>query len=232
MEVRINRYLSEAGVCSRRAADTYIDEGKVLIDGITATKGSKVTEGNVVTFCGEVVCPKTDKVVLAFNKPVGVTCTASSEDKDNIVDYINYGERIYPVGRLDKDSQGLILLTNDGEMTNRILKVSNDHEKEYVVTVNKPVTQEFIDGMAKGVPILGKVTRKCRIWKTDERTFHIVLMQGLNRQIRRMCGYFGYSVVKLKRIRIMNIKLGGLAVGTYRRVEKEELAELLRQLGM
>lgn len=228
MEIRINRFLSEAGVCSRRAADKYIQEGKVLIDGQVAELGSKVMENSQVMFCGKLISVMPEKCVIAFNKPVGVTCTSSKEDESNIIDYIGYSERLFTVGRLDKESCGLILLTNDGDLANNITKVSNDHEKEYVVTVNKDITEEFLKGMAEGVPILGKITRKCRIWKTDNRTFHIVLMQGLNRQIRRMCGYFGFNVVKLKRIRVMNIKLSNLPEGKYRKIEGEELSELVK----
>lgn len=230
MEVRINRYLSEAGLCSRRAADKLIEEGKIYIDNQVATMGSKVSEGQIVTYMGKVITKEETRVILAFNKPVGLVCTAAKEDKNNIIDYINYEKRIYPVGRLDKDSQGLILLTNDGELMNNILKVSNNHEKEYVVTVNKTVTDDFVKGMQEGVPILNTVTRKCKVWKTDDRTFHIILMQGLNRQIRRMCEYFGYKVVKLKRIRIMNIKLGNLPQGKYREIVGSELKELERRL--
>ena len=229
METRINRFLSEAGVCSRRAADKYIQEGQVIIDGKVAELGSKVTEDSEVVFCGRKITSIPDKCVIAFNKPVGITCTSSRDDKDNIIDYIGYRERLFTVGRLDKNSCGLILLTNDGDSANNITKVSNNHEKEYVVTVNRDITDDFLRGMAEGVPILGKITRKCRIWKSDDRTFHIILMQGLNRQIRRMCAYFGYNVVKLKRIRVMNIKLAGLLEGTYRKIEGEELMELLKE---
>lgn len=230
MEVRLNKYLSEAGVCSRRAADILIDEGHVCIDGVVASKGSKVLEGQLVTVKGKPVKKVEEKVLLAFNKPIGVVCTAAKDDKNNIIDYIGFEKRIYPVGRLDKDSQGLILLTNDGEMMNSILKVSNNHEKEYIVTVNKAITREFLEGMAGGVPILDTITRKCKIWQTDERTFHIILTQGLNRQIRRMSEYFGYKVVKLKRIRIMNIHLGNLEIGKYRMITGKELEELEKRI--
>jgi len=170
--------------------------------------------------------------MIACNKPVGIVCTAAKDDKDNIVDFINYGERIYPIGRLDKDSQGLILLTNNGDMMNKILKAANNHEKEYIVTVNKPITDSFIEGMAGGVPILDRITNKCKVTKLNDKTFNIILTQGLNRQIRRMCEYFGYKVVKLNRIRIMNIKLGNLKLGEYREVTDTEMTELRNKLGM
>ncbi len=232
METRINRFLSEAGVCSRRAADKYIEEGKVTIDGMVATMGSKVLEGQKVMFCGKEI-KKVDKMVLlALNKPVGIVCTAAKDDKHNIVDFVNYSERIYPIGRLDKDSQGLILLTNNGDMMNAILKTANNHEKEYIVTVNKPITDSFIEGMAGGVPILDRITNKCKVTKLNDKTFSIILTQGLNRQIRRMCEYFNYKVVKLNRIRIMNIKLGDLKIGEYRELTKDELLILKKSLGM
>ena len=210
MEVRINKYLSEAGVCSRREADRLLEEGRITIDGVPAVMGSKVTLGQVVMLDGKKVSKEEETIVIAFNKPVGVVCTSAKEEKNNIIDYIGYEKRIYPVGRLDKESQGLILLTNDGEMMNRILKTANNHEKEYVVTVNKPINREFIEGMEKGVPILDTVTRKCKVYKVNDTTFRIILMQGLNRQIRRMCEYFGYKVKRLERIRIMNIHLNGI----------------------
>ncbi|MBE5964284.1 MAG: 23S rRNA pseudouridine(2604) synthase RluF [Lachnospira sp.] len=232
MEVRINKYLSEAGVCSRRAADKYIEDGKVTIDGVVATMGSKVGDGQKVVFCGKELKKVEKLIMIACNKPVGIVCTAAKDDKDNIVDFINYGERIYPIGRLDKDSQGLILLTNNGDMMNKILKAANNHEKEYIVTVNKPITDSFIEGMAGGVPILDRITNKCKVTKLNDKTFNIILTQGLNRQIRRMCEYFGYKVVKLNRIRIMNIKLGNLKLGEYREVTDTEMTELRNKLGM
>ncbi|MBR6698107.1 MAG: 23S rRNA pseudouridine(2604) synthase RluF [Lachnospiraceae bacterium] len=232
MEVRINKYLSEAGVCSRRAADKYIEDGKVTIDGVVATMGSKVGDGQKVVFCGKELKKVEKLIMIVCNKPVGIVCTAAKDDKDNIVDFINYGERIYPIGRLDKDSQGLILLTNNGDMMNKILKAANNHEKEYIVTVNKPITDSFIEGMAGGVPILDRITNKCKVTKLNDKTFNIILTQGLNRQIRRMCEYFGYKVVKLNRIRIMNIKLGDLKLGEYREVTDTEMTELRNKLGM
>lgn len=230
MEVRINKYLSEAGVCSRREADRLLEEGRITIDGVPAVMGSKVTLGQVVMLDGKKVSKEEETIVIAFNKPVGVVCTSAKEEKNNIIDYIGYEKRIYPVGRLDKESQGLILLTNDGEMMNRILKTANNHEKEYVVTVNKPINREFIEGMEKGVPILDTVTRKCKVYKVNDTTFRIILMQGLNRQIRRMCEYFGYKVKRLERIRIMNIHLKGIEQGKYRSLTTEELSQLRKEL--
>lgn len=225
-EVRINKYLSEAGVCSRREADRYILEGKVKIDGETAQMGSKVRPGSVVTFMGKPVKKEEKLVLIAFNKPEGVVCTTDPREPDNIIDFISYGMRIYPIGRLDKDSQGLILLTNDGNIVNRILRAENRHEKEYIVTVNKDITPDFVKGMSQGVPILDTVTNPCKIEQMDKKTFRIILTQGLNRQIRRMCEYFGYRVVFLQRVRIMNIRLGRLKLGAWRNVTEKEIEEL------
>lgn len=228
-EIRINKYLSEAGVCSRREADRFIEEGKVKIDGVVAQMGSKVTENSKVTFCDKPVKKEEKLVLIAFNKPEGIVCTTDRKEPDNIIDYIKYGMRIYPIGRLDKDSEGLILLTNDGNIVNKILRAENKHEKEYVVTVNKEITSDFIKGMSGGVPILDKVTNPCQVTQTDRFTFHIILTQGLNRQIRRMCESFGYRVVNLKRIRIMNIRLGRLKTGDFRNVTEKEIEELIQQ---
>ena len=228
--VRINKYLSQAGICSRRQADTYVEEGRVEVDGEIAVSGTKVLPGQSVTFDGKPVKIQEDLIFLAFHKPRGIVCTASKEEKDNIIDYINYPTRIYPVGRLDKDSQGLILLTNDGEAANQIMKARNYHEKEYLVTVDKPVTEEFLQHMARGVPILDTVTRACQVKKEGKKTFRIVLTQGLNRQIRRMCEALGYKVVTLKRVRIMQIRLGDLKPGQYRPLTEQELASLDRML--
>jgi 23S rRNA pseudouridine2604 synthase len=225
-EVRINKFLSEAGVCSRREADRYILEGKVKIDGIVAEMGSKVRKGNQVTFCDKPVIKEEKLVLIAFNKPEGIVCTTDPSEPDNIVDFIHYGMRIYPIGRLDKDSEGLILLTNEGNIVNRILRAENKHEKEYVVTVNKEITPEFITSMSSGVPILDTVTNPCEVKQIDKNTFDIVLTQGLNRQIRRMCEYLGYRVMSLRRIRIMNINLGRLKTGDYRNVTEKEIEEL------
>ncbi len=224
--IRINKFLSEAGVCSRREADRYIEEGKVKIDGVIAQMGAKVGPKNQVTFLGKPVKKEEKLVLIAFNKPEGIVCTTDRRESDNIVDYINYGMRIYPIGRLDKDSEGLILLTNDGNIVNKILRAENNHEKEYVVTVNKEITQEFLKNMSSGVPILDTVTNPCKVKQIDKHTFNIILTQGLNRQIRRMCEHLDYRVVKLTRVRIMNIRLGRLRTGDYRNVTEQEIEEL------
>lgn len=227
--IRINKYLSEAGICSRREADRKVAAGEVRIDGVIAENGSKVSEGQTVTVNGKVVSGVQDAFVLiAFHKPRGVVCTTQKKDPDNIVDYIKYPVRIYPVGRLDKESTGLILLTNQGDLVNKMMRSGNAHEKEYLVTVNKDVTEEFLEGLANGVPILDVVTRKCKVEKIGKRKFRMVLTQGLNRQIRRMCEYFGYRVVALKRVRIMNIRLGDLKEGSYRDVTKQEVEVLMK----
>ena len=230
--MRINKYLSEAGVCSRREADRLIEEGRVTINGILALLGSILSEGDEVRVDGSLIKGNTKKVLIAFNKPKGIVCTTvDPKSKDvNIVEYINYPERIFPVGRLDKDSEGLILLSNDGDLSNRIMKARNYHEKEYEVEVDKPFDDEFLKNMSEGVPILDTVTRKCKLRRTGKTSFNIILTQGLNRQIRRMCEYFGYRVVKLKRIRIMNIKLGSLKSGTYRNITEVEYNELAKGL--
>lgn len=229
-EMRLNKYLSDIGVCSRREADRWIEAGRVTVDGIEAVMGQKVQKSQSVFVDGKPVKKEEEKVLLAFNKPKGIVCTTSKKDKDNIVDYINYKTRIYPIGRLDKDSEGLILLTNQGELVDKILRGSNFHEKEYIVTVNKKITPEFIRAMGQGVPILDVITRNCEIEAIGARTFRIILTQGLNRQIRRMCEYFDYRVVDLQRIRVMNIRLGRLKTGTYRKIAGTELKELLELL--
>ncbi|MCR5608471.1 MAG: pseudouridine synthase [Lachnospiraceae bacterium] len=229
--MRINKFLSDAGYCSRREADKLIEAGRVFIDGIPAKMGDRVTKDNEVSCNGQVIKREEELILLAFNKPKGVVCTTTDKHNEvNIVDYINYKKRIYPVGRLDKDSEGLILMTNDGYIVNKILKGSNMHEKEYVVKVNKDITDAFIKGMSSGVPILDTVTRKCKVEAIDKRTFRIILTQGLNRQIRRMCEHFDYKVTALKRVRIMNINLGKLSTGKYRELSKNEIDELIRQL--
>lgn len=230
--IRINKYLSEAGVCSRREADKLIAEGRVSINGSHALLGSVVSEGDEVQVDENIIVGSAKKVLIAFNKPRGIVCTTKDpKSKDvNIVEYINHPERIFPVGRLDKDSEGLILLSNDGDLSNKIMKARNYHGKEYKVEVDKPFDDEFLKKMSEGVPILDTVTRKCKLKRTGKMSFNIVLTQGLNRQIRRMCEYFGYKVVKLKRIRIMNIKLGNLKPGTYRNVTEEEYNELVKGL--
>ncbi|MEL0073545.1 MAG: 23S rRNA pseudouridine(2604) synthase RluF [Flavobacteriaceae bacterium] len=229
--VRLNKYLSEIGHCSRRAADKLIDAGRIEVNGKKVEMGQKVVPTDRIEIDGVLVENLQERTIyLAFNKPVGIVCTTDTRvEKDNIIDYINYPSRIFPIGRLDKPSEGLILLTNDGDIVNKILRARNNHEKEYLVTVNKPVTKEFIEKMAQGVPILNTVTRKCEVEQIHKKQFRIVLTQGLNRQIRRMCEYLDYKVVKLKRIRIMNIKLD-LGVGKYRELTKKEFNELNRLL--
>ena len=223
---RINKYLAESGVCSRREADKLIADGRVRIDGEPAVMGSKVMPGQKVTVNGKNIAKNEDLVLIAFNKPIGIVSTTDQREKDNIIDYINYGQRIFPIGRLDKESEGLILLTNDGDIVNKILRAGNYHEKEYVVTVNKDITPEFLRIMSSGVPILETVTRPCKIEQIDKKVFKIILTQGLNRQIRRMCEALGYRVRALTRIRIMNIKLNHLKSGTWRNLTPKELEDL------
>lgn len=225
-EIRLNKFLSDAGFCSRRQADRLIEEGHVKVNNETALMGQKVTLLHKVTVDGKEVSREEEQIVIAFNKPVGVECTTDKNNPDNIVDYINYKKRIYPIGRLDKNSQGLILLTNDGALVNNILKASNYHEKEYVVTVDKPITEEFIKQMSKGVKILDQVTRPCVVKKVNKHTFNIILTQGLNRQIRRMCETLGFKVQKLKRVRIMGVHLDNLPIGNYRNLTNSELDSL------
>lgn len=227
--IRINKYLSEAGVCSRREADRQIAAGKVAIDGKIAQMGDRVQEGQRVSFEGKIVSKEEEMILLAFHKPVGIVCTAEKREKNNVVDYIGYPKRIYPVGRLDKDSEGLLLLTNNGDIVNKMMRAGNMHEKEYLVTVNKPITEAFLRGLAGGVPLveLNTTTRKCKVERVGKREFRIILTQGLNRQIRRMCEYFDYRVEKLVRVRIMNIELGSLESGKYRKVTAEEYNRLL-----
>ncbi len=233
--IRLNKYLSDAGVCSRRQADRAIEEGKVIVDGKKATMGMKILPSQEVYFDGKSVKREEEMIFIALNKPVGVECTADRDTPDNVIDFVGMKKRIYPVGRLDKNSEGLLLLTNNGAIVNKIMKASNNHEKEYIVKVNKDITNEFIDRMRSGVHIkdvrsgeiiLDAVTRKCKVTKVNKNTFNIVLTQGLNRQIRRMCKELGYGVISLKRIRIMNIELGNLEIGKYRDVTKKELEEL------
>ena len=224
---RMNKYLSEAGYCSRRAADKLIDEGRVTINGVVPEMGTKVLEGDEVKVDGKTILNEAKKrTYIAFNKPVGIVCTTDTGvEKDNIIDYIKYPSRIFPIGRLDKDSEGLILLTDDGDIVNKILRASNNHEKEYIVSVDKPISQTFIQRMSRGIPILETVTKKCEVQKLSTYEFKIILTQGLNRQIRRMCEYLNYEVQSLKRTRIMNIHLK-CDVGTYRDLTDEELKTL------
>lgn len=224
---RINKFLSETGYCSRRAADKLIDAGRVTINGAIPEMGTKITEEDEVRVDGKLVSkPKDDYVYLMLNKPVGIVCTTDTKrEKDNVIDFINYPKRIFPIGRLDKPSEGLLLLTNDGDIVNKILRARNNHEKEYIVTVDQPITRTFITEMGKGVPILDTITKECEVEHLSKYTFRIVLTQGLNRQIRRMCEYFGYEVQQLKRIRIMNIQLD-VPEGEWRDLTKKELENL------
>jgi len=225
---RINKFLSEAGYCSRRAADKLIDQGRVTINGVVPEMGTKITPTDEVRVDGKLISESKEKpVYLAFNKPIGIVCTTDTKvEKDNIVDYINYPTRIFPIGRLDKPSEGLIFLTNDGDIVNKILRARNNHEKEYLVTVDKQITQDFLKKMSSGIPILDTVTRNCKVEPVSKLTFKITLTQGLNRQIRRMCEYLEYEVTKLKRVRIMNIPLD-VPVGQWRNITPEELKELI-----
>ncbi|MBJ7537452.1 23S rRNA pseudouridine(2604) synthase RluF [Marinomonas transparens] len=227
---RLNKYISESGICSRRDADRFIEQGNVFINGKRAKIGDQVTAGDTVRVNGQLIEPQDaeDFLFIAVNKPVGIVSTTESSEKDNIVDFVNHSARIFPIGRLDKDSQGLIFLTNNGDLVNKVLRAGNNHEKEYLVTVNKPITDDFISGLAGGVPILGTRTKKCPVSKVAPSVFNITLVQGLNRQIRRMCEYFGYEVVKLERTRIMNVSLKGLPVGEWRDLTEKELTELLK----
>ncbi|NKI26325.1 23S rRNA pseudouridine(2604) synthase RluF [Arenibacter sp. 6A1] len=224
---RINKFLSEMGYCSRRAADKLIDQGRVTINGKVPEMGTKITIADEIRVDGKLISEEKDKrVYIAFNKPLGIVCTTDTRvEKDNIIDYINYPSRIFPIGRLDKPSEGLILLTNDGDIVNKILRARNNHEKEYIVEVDRPITQDFLEKMSNGVPILDRVTRKCHLEKISKYQFKIILSQGLNRQIRRMCEYFNYNVVALKRIRIMNIELD-VPVGKWRDLTEKELKDL------
>jgi 23S rRNA pseudouridine2604 synthase len=228
--VRINKYLSDSGICSRREADTRIAKGEVTIDGEVAVMGSKVLPGQKVMLGKKEVSREEKMVLIAFHKPKGIVCTTERREPDNIIDYIKYSQRIYPIGRLDKDSEGLIFLTNNGDIVNKILRAGNHHEKEYIVTVNKPITAEFLKGMAGGVPILDTITKPCTLEALDKVTFKIILTQGLNRQIRRMCEYFDYKVIRLVRVRIMNVNLGRLKVGGYRNLTDKELEGLKEQI--
>lgn len=226
--MRINKYLSETGACSRREADQWIEAGRVTVDGVKAVLGTQVAEGQAVLVDGQPLRARPKRVYLALNKPVGIECTTDREVRDNIVDFVAHRERVFPIGRLDKDSEGLILLTNDGDVVNTVLRAEHQHEKEYVVAVDRPLTAEFLAGMAAGVPILGTVTNPCKVTQVGRNTFRIVLTQGLNRQIRRMCEHFGYTVRSLQRVRIMHIRLGDLPLGRWRNLTPEELRGLVR----
>tara|TARA_B100001057_G_scaffold26985_1_gene24726 strand:- start:402 stop:1121 length:720 start_codon:yes stop_codon:yes gene_type:complete len=228
-ETRINKYLSEIGYCSRRAADKLIEQRRVTINGVVPLMGTKIVEGDKVCVDGKAVSKSEEAAVyIALNKPTSIVCTTDTRvEKDNIIDFLNYPKRIFPIGRLDKASEGLILLTNDGDIVNKILRARNNHEKEYIVHVNKKIKADFVSKMSQGIPILDTVTRPCKVKKIGDYRFKIILTQGLNRQIRRMCEYLGYHVVRLKRIRIMNIHLD-LKVGEHRDLSKSELKELNR----
>ncbi len=229
--MRLNKFLSEAGICSRREADRQIEAGKVTVNGVVATLGTQVTEADQVLFGNRIVQAVTEKVVLAFYKPVGIECTSSLDVKDNIISYMNYPTRIFPVGRLDKNSEGLILMTNDGDLSNGVLKARYFHEKEYIVTVNKVISKAFLVKMSEGVEILDTVTRPSTVERIDDRTFSIILTQGLNRQIRRMCEALDFEVVKLKRIRVSNVLLGDLKKGEWRHLTEDELCALRKNIG-
>ncbi|MEM5529655.1 23S rRNA pseudouridine(2604) synthase RluF [Gammaproteobacteria bacterium AS21] len=225
---RLNKYISQSGLCSRRDADRFIEQGAVFINGKLADVGDRVMPGSTVAVNGQKIEPMAQEllVFIAVNKPVGVVSTTEGAERDNIVDFVGHSSRIFPIGRLDKDSQGLIFLTNNGDMVNKILRAGNDHEKEYLVTVNKPVTDQFITQMSQGVPILGVMTKKCKVQKESQYVFKITLVQGLNRQIRRMCEHFNYEVKKLERTRIMNISLKGLGVGDWRDLTEQEMSTI------
>ena len=225
--MRLNKYLGETGACSRREADAWIEAGRVRVNGAVAVLGTQVQEGDDVQVDGRPVSTKPRRIYLALNKPLGVECTTDRDVPGNIVDFVGHRERIFPIGRLDKESEGLILLTNDGDIVNRVLRAEHEHEKEYIVSVDRPLTADFLDGMARGVPILDTVTNPCKVRQVGRNTFRIVLTQGLNRQIRRMCEHFDYTVRRLQRVRIMHIQLGNLPVGQWRDLSAVEVRPLL-----
>ncbi|AFH66128.1 23S rRNA pseudouridine(2604) synthase RluF [Paenibacillus caseinilyticus] len=229
--MRINKFISETGLCSRREVDKLVEAKRVTINGKPAELGSQVAEGDEVRVDGRIVSAKKPHVYIALNKPVGITSTTERHIRGNIVDFVGHKERIFPIGRLDKDSEGLILMTNDGDIVNKVLRSEFEHEKEYIVTVDKPITPMFVQGMSGGVHILGTVTKPCKVTRLQDRVFRIVLTQGLNRQIRRMCAAFGYEVRRLKRVRIMNIHLGDLPVGKWRDLQPDEMQVLMRRIG-
>lgn len=226
--MRLNKYLGESGACSRREADQWIEAGRVTVNGTLAVLGTQVAEGDTVLLDGQPLPERPTRVYLALNKPVGIECTTDREVPGNIVDFVGHRERVFPIGRLDKDSEGLILLTNDGDVVNAVLRAEHEHEKEYVVAVDRPLTPEFLTGMARGVPILGTVTNPCRVTRVGRNTFRIVLTQGLNRQIRRMCEHFGYTVRNLQRVRIMHVRLGDLPLGRWRNLTPIEIRGLVK----
>ncbi len=222
----LNKFISESGFCSRREADVIIKAGRVTINGVIASSGNRVADGDDVLLDGKEIGSKPKEIYIALNKPIGITCTTDMRVEGNIIEYMDYQERIFPIGRLDKPSEGLILLTNDGNIVNKILRASNNHEKEYIVEVNKPITKDFLLKMGAGVPILETITRKCDIQRVGKFKFNIILTQGLNRQIRRMCEHLGYRVLSLKRVRIMNIELANLATGNWRHLSHHEMKQL------
>ncbi len=230
MDISLNKYISDTGYCSRREADKYIEGGRVFLNGREAKKGNRVTENDRVLIDGEPLKKKTAPIHIMLNKPKGITCTTDLKDKSNIIDFINFKSRIFPIGRLDKLSEGLIFLTNDGDIVNKILRAGNGHEKEYVVTTDKNITTEFINKMRNGVKIAGIITNKCFVKQDGEKKFTIILMQGLNRQIRRMCAALDYKVTSLKRVRIMHISLGSLKAGKWRYFSAEEIMDLKKQI--
>ncbi|MBP6693706.1 MAG: RNA-binding S4 domain-containing protein [Saprospiraceae bacterium] len=225
--ISLNKYIADSGVCSRRQADTFIEEGRVTLNGNIARKGNRVEPGDVVSLDGKTISSSEKKrIYIALNKPVGVTCTTDTNDPDNIIDFLQFPERIFPIGRLDKMSEGLLLLTNDGDIVNKILRSRNNHEKEYIVEVNKMVIPEFVEQMSGGVPVLDTITKPCYVERIDDFRFRIILTQGLNRQIRRMCAYLGYHVKKLTRVRIMHITLGDLPPKGWRYLTDKEMAKM------
>jgi len=224
--ISLNKYISDTGICSRREADKFIETGRVLLNGVVAVKGNRVAEGDEVLLNGKPLRNNPQRIYIAFHKPRGLTCTTDLRDKTNVISYINHPQRIFPIGRLDKDSEGLIFLTNDGDIVNKILRSRNGHEKEYIVVVDKELAPDFVKRMSNGIPILGTTTKKCMVEKKGRAIFRIILTQGLNRQIRRMCEYLGYDVIKLKRTRIMSIKLDDLAPGRWRYFSEAEMLEI------
>ncbi len=224
--ISLNKYISSTGICSRREADKWIDAGRVTINGEATQKGNRVFEGDVVQIDGKLLQAKPKALYIAFNKPVGIVCTTDLKESKNIIDFINHPERLFPIGRLDKPSQGLIFLTNDGDIVNKILRAGNQHEKEYIVSTRQRITVDFIKKMSNGIPILNTITKKCTVTKIDDFRFKIILTQGLNRQIRRMCAYLDYEVTDLKRTRIMNVHLDNLKIGQWRELTKIEMEEI------
>lgn len=226
--INLNKYISGTGICSRREAERFITEGRVTINGKPTQLGNRVHEGDVVKIDGKPLKAKPKTIYIALNKPIGIVCTTDSKERKNIVKFVGHPQRLFPIGRLDKPSEGLIFLTNDGDIVNKILRAGNNHEKEYIVSVNKPFDERFIKRMRNGIPILGTVTKKCKVERVNDTTFKITLVQGLNRQIRRMCEYLDYEVKKLKRTRIMNVTLGNLKVGEWRELSSKEMDEINR----